>query len=66
MGELWIGPGNESEDLLKDGGQGWILISLGFMSGIVTISRELNVTRIKIKMNWNISKVKAAVPKKQE
>ena len=66
MGELWIGTGNESEDLLKDGGQGWILISLGFMSGIVTISRELNVTRIKIKMNWNISKVKAAVPKKQE
>ena len=28
----------------QDGGQGWILISLGFMSGIVTISKELNVT----------------------
>ena len=25
---------------LKDGGQGLILISLGFMSGIVTISRD--------------------------
>ena len=31
----------------QDGGQGLILISLGFMSGIVTMSKELNVTHIK-------------------
>ena len=43
LGDLWIGTGNESEDLYwpsKRRGQGLILISLGFMSGIVMIYKE--------------------------
>ena len=41
LGKLWIGTGNESLVLtFKDEGQGLILISLGFMSGIVTMSKD--------------------------
>ena len=40
LDDLWIGTGNESEALYRPSkrrGQGLILISLGFMSGIVMI-----------------------------
>ena len=58
LGDLWIGTGNESEDLYwpsKRRGQGSILISLGFMSGIVMIYKEVKCYKVAQSTNRTYS-----------